>query len=250
MIIDYFIFGIIIFISPFIISKFFQLNNYKGYLAGLSCILCLIGTLIGLSFVLTIIIVIFLSIVSAKSIILISTVLIVLLLLSVIGVIILFYILNLYFMKQIKDEIKNAYIFMYISGYYLINGIFMFLSSFQEKKKGYSNPNFPDYINQILKNPLINYIDYCLIATQFGILVCIFFKLKKNNKSLIYISLGIYFGMIIILTIAILIDSIIIFCAVFLIALFSLIFGIYLYIKYEKEDKIPQIGNTNTGNLV
>ena len=96
MIIDYFIFGIIIFISPFIISKFFQLNNYKGYLAGFSCFLCLIGTLIGLSFVLTIIIIIFLSIVSANSIILISIVLIVLLLLSVIGVIILFYILNLY----------------------------------------------------------------------------------------------------------------------------------------------------------
>ena len=56
--------------------------------------------------------------------------------------------------------------------------------------------------------------------------------------------------MIIILTIAILIDSIIIFCAVFLIPLFSLIFGIYLYIKYENEDNTTQTGNTITDGLV
>jgi hypothetical protein len=59
-----------------------------------------------------------------------------------------------------------------------------------------------------------------------------------------------YLGIIIIPAIAIIFDSIIIFVVVFLFPLFSLIFGIYLYIKYEKEDKIPQIGNTNTGNLV
>jgi len=250
MIIDYFIFGIIIYISPFIISKFFQLNNYKGYLAGLSCFLCLIGTLIGLSFVLTIIIIIFLSIVSANSIILISIVLIVLLLLSVIGVIILFYILNLNFMKQIKDEAKNAYIFMYISGYYLISGISMFFTSFNESRGIKINTNIPEYINIFLKNPILNFLDYCLAVVQFGICVCIFFNLKKSNKSLFYVSIGINLGMVIIAIIAFIANSIIIFGIEFLIALFFLIFSIYLYIKYEKEDKTTQTGNTITDNLV
>ena len=56
--------------------------------------------------------------------------------------------------------------------------------------------------------------------------------------------------MVIIAIIAIIANSIVIFGMIFLISLFSLIFGIYLYIKYEKEDNTIQIGNTITHNLV
>ena len=139
---------------------------------------------------------------------------------------------------------------MYISGFYLINGISMFFSSFKEKRIKYSDPEFPEYINRFLEHPLINFFDYCLAAVQFGICVCIFFNLKKSNKSLFYVSIGINLGMVIIAIIAFIANSIIIFGIEFLIALFFLIFSIYLYIKYEKEDKTTQTGNTITDNLV
>ena len=54
--------------------------------------------------------------------------------------------------------------------------------------------------------------------------------------------------MVIIAIIAFIANSIIIFGIEFLIALFFLIFSIYLYIKYEKEDKTTQTGNTITHN--
>ncbi len=139
---------------------------------------------------------------------------------------------------------------MYISGFYLISGISMFFSSFQEKRIEIKEPKIPEYINNFLGHPIVKYYDYCFAAVQFGICVCIFFNLKKSNKSLFYVSIGINLGMVIIAIIAFIANSIIIFGMIFLISLFCLIFGIYLYIKYEKEDKIPQIGNTNTGNLV
>ena len=59
MIIDYFIFAILTFISPFIISRYFELNNYKGYTAGLYCSLSILGSLLGLTFALFIIFVYF-----------------------------------------------------------------------------------------------------------------------------------------------------------------------------------------------
>ena len=59
-----------------------------------------------------------------------------------------------------------------------------------------------------------------------------------------------YLGIIIIPAISIIFDSIIIFVVVFLFPLFSLIFGIYLYIKYENEDNTTQTGNTITDGLV
>jgi hypothetical protein len=167
-----------------------------------------------------------------------------------IGTIILTYIFNFYFIKNIIDETKNAYIFMYISGYYLISGISMFFTSFNESRGIKINANIPEYINILLNNPILNYLDYCLAAVQFGICVCIFFNLKKSNKSLFFISLGMYLGIIIIPAIAIIFDSIIIFVVVFLFPLFSLIFGIYLYIKYENEDNTTQTGNTITDGLV
>ena len=129
-------------------------------------------------------------------------------------------------------------------------GIAFFFSSFQNKREIYINSQYPAYIKDILSNPILNYIPYFSLAELFGVCVCIFFNLKKNNKSLLYVSIGIYLGTLIISSIAISIYSIITFCMLVLFSLFSLIFGIYLYIKYEKEDKIPQIGNTNTGNLV
>ena len=139
---------------------------------------------------------------------------------------------------------------MYFSGFYLINGLSMIYFSFKEKRIKYSDPEFPEYINRFLEHPLINFFDYCLAAVQFGICVCIFFNLKKSNKSLFYVSLGMYLGIIIIPAIAIIFDSIIIFVVVFLFPLFSLIFGIYLYIKYENEDNTTQTGNTITDGLV
>ena len=66
---------------------------------------------------------------------------------------------------------------MYISGFYLINGISMFFSSFQNKIGLKKNSDFPEYINCILEHRLINFFDYCLSSVQFGICICIFFNL-------------------------------------------------------------------------
>ena len=78
---------------------------------------------------------------------------------------------------------------MYFSGYYLLNGIFMIYFSFKEKRIKYSVPEFPEYINRILENKIFNYFHYCLTAVQFGICVCIFFNLKKSNKSFYFMFL-------------------------------------------------------------
>ncbi len=51
---------------------------------------------------------------------------------------------------------------MYISGFYLINGISMFFSSFQNKIGLKKNSDFPEYINCILEHPLIKFFDFCL----------------------------------------------------------------------------------------
>ena len=248
MIIDYFVLAIITFISPFIISRYFELNDYKGYSAGLFCCLSIIGAVFCLSLALFLIFIIFAAIAGNDSIIVIF--IFIMIFVFCIGIIILTYIFNFYFMKNIINETKNAYIFMYISGFYLISGISMFFSSFQEKRIEIKEPKIPEYINNFLGHPIVKYYDYCFAAVQFGICVCIFFNWKKSNKSLFFISLGMYLGIIIIPAIAIIFDSIIIFVVVFLFPLFSLIFGIYLYIKYEKEDNTTQTGHTITDGLV
>ena len=61
-----FIFSILIFISPYIISKLFKLNNYQGYLFGLLSFLAVLGLGFCLGFVAGIIIVI-LSLVISQS---------------------------------------------------------------------------------------------------------------------------------------------------------------------------------------
>ena len=248
MFIDNFIFSIITFISPFIIIRYFKLNNYKGYVSGLLCFLSFLGILIGEAIVFYILL--FILLIFNPSFGTIVVFIFILVILLFIAAIIFNYNFHFVFIKQILEENKNSVIFMYISGFCLINGIFNFFYSFQEKRIDIGD--VLSYNTREIINPFVNYLGYVYVIANFGICVCIFFHLKQTNKNLLYVSLGIYLGIIIVPIIAIIFHSIIIFCMIFLISLFSLIIGIYLYIKYEKEDNsdvITEVGNINYGNL-
>ena len=93
MIIDYFVLAIITFISPFIISRYFELNDYKGYSAGLCCCLSIIGSIFCLSLAIFLIFIIFAAITGNESIIIIIFIIIMIFVLFI-GIIILTYIFN------------------------------------------------------------------------------------------------------------------------------------------------------------
>ena len=249
MIIHLLIFSIIIFISPFIIFKLFKLNNFQGYLFGLLSFLAVLGLGFCLGFVAGIIIVI-LSIFMSQS--TTFTVLIqIIYILILLGIFISIYLFHLEFIKKIKDENNNAVIFMYLSGYYLVTAIIAFFNSLDVDL--YKNLGLPRNIYESLKLTM-QYLPYYNFLMTFGICICIFFYLKQNKKILFYLSIGIYSGALIIGIITSILNSIIITIVITsLFPLFSLIIGIYLYIKYRQADNLESLkesGNTIDGNLV
>ncbi len=253
MIISLLIFSILIFISPFIIFKLFKLNNYQGYLFGLLSFLAVLGLGVCLGFVAGIIMVILSIFMNAQS--TTFTVLILIIyILILLGIYISIYLFHLEFIKKIKDENNNAVIFMYLSGYFLVTTIIAFFTSLDVDL--FKNLGLPQNIYKSL-NSIMQYLPYFNFSLTFGICICIFFYLKQNKKILFYLSIGIYSGELIISIIANIFNSMIMVVILTAIAilfpLFSLIIGIYLYIKYRQVDNlesIKELGNTTDGNLV
>ena len=170
------------------------------------------------------------------------------------GIYISIYLFHLEFIKKIKDENNNAVIFMYLSGYSLVTAIIAFFNSLDVDL--YKNLGLPRNIYKSLKLTM-QYLPYYNFLMTFGICICIFFYLKQNKKILFYLSIGIYSGELIISIIATIFNSMIMVVILTAIAilfpLFSLIIGIYLYIKYRQVDNlesIKELGNTTDGNLV
>ena len=245
MIINPFIFSILIFISPYIISKLFKLNNYQGYLVGLFSFLASLGCVVGLSLVFEFIIFILYYALSFDN----EVLFLIIYILIVVGILICIYHFHLKFIKKIKDENNNAVIFMYHSGYVLVIAIIAFFNSLDIDL--YKNLGLPRNIYESLKLTM-QYLPYYNFLMTFGICICIFFYLKQNKKILFYLSIGIYSGELIISIIGSLLDSMIIIIALaVLFPLFSLIIGFYLYIKYSQKDNLESVKeNTTDGNLV
>ena len=246
MIINPFIFSILIFISPYIISKLFKLNNYQGYLFGLFSFLASLGCVVGLSLVFEFIIFILYYALSFDN----EVLFLIIYILIVVGILICIYHFHLKFIKKIKDENNSAVIFMYLSGYFLVTAISAFFSSLGIYFY-FFNFQLPQNMYKSLKS-IMNYLPYYNFLMTFGICICIFFYLKQNNKILFYLSIGIYSGELIISIIGSLLDSMIIIIALaVLFPLFSLIIGFYLYIKYSQKDNLESVKeNTTDGNLV
>ena len=246
MIINPFIFSILIFISPYIISKLFKLNNYQGYLVGLFSFLASLGCVVGLSLVFEFIIFILYYALSFDN----EVLFLIIYILIVVGILICIYHFHLKFIKKIKDENNSAVIFMYLSGYFLVTAISAFFSSLGIYFY-FFNFQLPQNMYKSLKS-IMNYLPYYNFLMTFGICICIFFYLKQNNKILFYLSIGIYSGELIISIIGSLLDSMIIIIALaVLFPLFSLIIGFYLYIKYSQKDNLESVKeNTTDGNLV
>ena len=248
MIIGLFIFSIIIFISPFIIFKLFKLNNYQGYLVGLFSFLASLGCVVGLSLVFEFIIFILYYALSFDN----EVLFLIIYILIVVGILICIYHFHLKFIKKIKDENNSAVIFMYLSGYFLVTAISAFFSSLGIYFY-FFNFQLPQNMYKSLKS-IMNYLPYYNFLMTFGICICIFFYLKQNNKILFYLSIGIYSGELIISIIGSILNSLIIIKGIaLLVPLFSLIIGIYLYIKYRQADNLESLkesGNTIDGNLV
>ena len=250
MIIGLFIFSIIIFISPFIIFKLFKLNNYQGYLVGLFSFLASLGCVVGLSLVFEFIIFILYYALSFDN----EVLFLIIYILIVVGILICIYHFHLKFIKKIKDENNSAVIFMYLSGYFLVTTIIAFFTSLDVDL--FKNLGLPQNIYKSL-NSIMQYLPYFNFSLTFGICICIFFYLKQNKKILFYLSIGIYSGELIISIIANIFNSMIMVVILTAIAilfpLFSLIIGIYLYIKYRQADNlesVKELGNTTDGNLV
>ena len=248
MIIGLFIFSILIFISPFIISKLFKLKSDQGYLFGLLSSVTSIGFGVCLGIVFSIIFLI-LGIVFRFDISL-DPLIAIICILILVGIFICIYYFHLEFIKKIKDENINAVIFMYLSGYFLVTAISAFFSSLGIYFY-FFNFQLPQNMYKSLKS-IMNYLPYYNFLMTFGICICIFFYLKQNNKILFYLSIGIYSGELIISIIGSLLDSMIIIIALaVLFPLFSLIIGFYLYIKYSQKDNLESVKeNTTDGNLV
>ena len=250
MIIGLFIFSILIFISPFIISKLFKLKSDQGYLFGLLSSVTSIGFGVCLGIVFSII---FFSIEN-------EVLFLIIYILIVVGILICIYYFHLKFIKKIKDENINAVIFMYLLGYFLVTIIIAFFSQFfiNQLKNLRLPQNMYKILNSItgflILSPEYNYF------MNFGICICIFFYLKQNNKILFYISFGTHSGQLITLIIAIIerilkskIMEVILITIAILFPLFSLIIGIYVYIKYRQADNlesVKELGDTTDGNLV
>ena len=106
----------------------------------------------------------------------------------------------------------------------------------------------------------MQYLPYYNFLMTFGICICIFFYLKQNNEILYYISIGTHSGQLITLIIAIIerilkskIMEVILITIAILFPLFSLIIGIYVYIKYRQAnnlESVKELGDTTDGNLV
>ena len=258
MIIGLFIFSILIFISPFIISKLFKLKSDQGYLFGLLSSVTSIGFGVCLGIVFFIIFLI-LGMVFRFDISLDSLIAIICILILV-GIFICIYYFHLEFIKKIKDENINAVIFMYLLGYFLVTIIIAFFSQFfiNQLKNLRLPQNMYKILNSItgflILSPEYNYF------MNFGICICIFFYLKQNNKILFYISFGTHSGQLITLIIAIIerilkskIMEVILITIAILFPLFSLIIGIYVYIKYRQAnnlESVKELGDTTDGNLV
>ena len=256
MIINPFIFSILIFISPYIISKLFKLNNYQGYLFGLFSFLASLGCVVGLSIVFYFIFFMLSYVFSIEN----EVLFLIIYILIVVGILICIYYFHLKFIKKIKDENINAVIFMYLLGYFLVTIIIAFFSQFFiNQLKNLSLPqNMYKILNSItgflILSPEYNYF------MNFGICICIFFYLKQNNKILFYISFGTHSGQLITLIIAIIerilkskIMEVILITIAILFPLFSLIIGIYVYIKYRQAnnlESVKELGDTTDGNLV
>ena len=211
MIIGLFIFSILIFISPYFISKLFKLNNYQGYLFGLLSSVTSIGFGVCLGIVFSIIFLI-LGIVFRFDISL-DPLIAIICILILVGIFICIYYFHLKFIKKIKDENINAVIFMYLLGYFLVTVIIEFFSPFFINLLG--DFRLPQNINESLHSImafLILFPEYNYFM-NFGICICIFFYLKQNNKILFYLSIGIYSGELIISIIGSLLDSMIIIIA-------------------------------------
>ena len=129
MIINPFIFSILIFISPYIISKLFKLNNYQGYLFGLFSFLASLGCVVGLSIVFYFIFFMLSYVFSIEN----EVLFLIIYILIVVGILICIYYFHLKFIKKIKDENINAVIFMYLSGYFFV--YCLFLSIFYQSVK-------------------------------------------------------------------------------------------------------------------
>ena len=254
-----FIFSILIFISPYIISKLNKLNNYEGYLFGFLSSVKAIGCGVGLSIVFYFIFFMLSYVFSIEN----EVLFLIIYILIVVGILICIYYFHLKFIKKIKDENINAVIFMYLSGYFFVTIIIAFFSQFfiNQLKNLRLPQNMYKILNSItgflILSPEYNYF------MNFGICICIFFYLKQNNKILFYISFGTHSGQlitIIILIIAIIgriLDSMIMMVILITIAilfpLFSLIIGIYVYIKYRQAnnlESVKELGDTTDGNLV
>ena len=258
MIIGLFIFSILIFISPFIISKLFKLKSDQGYLFGLLSSVTSIGFGVCLGIVFSIIFLI-LGIVFRFDISL-DPLIAIICILILVGIFICIYYFHLEFIKKIKDENINAVIFMYLLGYFLVTIIIAFFSQFfiNQLKNLRLPQNMYKILNSItgflILSPEYNYF------MNFGICICIFFYLKQNNKILFYISFGTHSGQLITLIIAIIerilkskIMEVILITIAILFPLFSLIIGIYVYIKYRQVDNlesVKELGDTTDGNLV
>ena len=249
MIIGLFIFSILIFISPFIISKLFKLKSDQGYLFGLLSSVTSIGFGVCLGIVFSIIFLI-LGIVFRFDISL-DPLIAIICILILVGIFICIYYFHLKFIKKIKDENINAVIFMYLSGYFFVTAIIAFFFSFDVTK-------FDEMLNLIM-----NFLPHYIFFMNFGICICIFFYLKQNNEILYYISIGTHSGQLITLIILIIaiirriLDSmimmVILAAIAILFSLFSLIIGIYVYIKYRQADNlesVKELGDTTDGNLV
>ena len=194
MIIGLFIFSILIFISPFIISKLFKLKSDQGYLFGLLSSVTSIGFGVCLGIVFSIIFLI-LGIVFRFDISL-DPLIAIICILILVGIFICIYYFHLKFIKKIKDENINAVIFMYLLGYFLVTVIIEFFSPFFINLLG--DFRLPQNINESLHSImafLILFPEYNYFM-NFGICICIFFYLKQNNKILFYLSIGIHSGQI------------------------------------------------------
>ena len=255
MIISPFIFSILIFISPYIISKLFKLNNYQGYLVGLFSFLASLGCVVGLSIVFYFIFFMLSYVFSIKN----EVLFLIIYILIVVGILICIYYFHLKFIKKIKDENINAVIFMYLLGYFLVTVIIEFFSPFFINLLG--DFRLPQNINESLHSImafLILFPEYNYFM-NFGICICIFFYLKQNNKILFYLSIGIHSGQIT-LIVAIIgrilkskIVEVMLIAIAILFPLFSLIIGIYVYIKYRQAnnlESVKELGDTTDGNLV
>ena len=256
MIINPFIFSILIFISPYIISKLFKLNNYQGYLFGLFSFLASLGCVVGLSIVFYFIFFMLSYVFSIEN----EVLFLIIYILIVVGILICIYYFHLKFIKKIKDENINAVIFMYLLGYFLVTIIIAFFSQFfiNQLKNLRLPQNMYKILNSItgflILSPEYNYF------MNFGICICIFFYLKQNNEILYYISIGTHSGQLITLIIAIIerilkskIMEVILITIAILFPLFSLIIGIYVYIKYRQAnnlESVKELGDTTDGNLV